>query len=169
MRTIVFGLILFLCIFQFGFAKIYNGIGMQMTKNGTGVYYKQLCSLTEVSQFTASSGLHFDNTRQKTGILGLDNNYQSIMLDLTTGYRSELFQKELSGSFRPIFIFGAGGISEIKSFSKDNIAGTWIIKYMMGIGFNFYNRNILNEISLKYIHSRAIKGHAAFQIAFYWK
>ena len=122
MRTIVFGLILFLCIFQFGFAKIYNGIGMQMTKNGTGVYYKQLCSLTEVSQFTASSGLHFDNTRQKTGILGLDNNYQSIMLDLTTGYRSELFQKELSGSFRPIFIFGAGGISEIKSFSKDNIA-----------------------------------------------
>ena len=91
------------------------------------------------------------------------------MLDLTTGYRSELFQKELSGSFRPIFIFGAGGISEIKSFSKDNIAGIWFIKYMIGLGVQFYNGIILNEIDFKLIHTKAIQGHASFELSFYWK
>ena len=144
-------------------------MGIQMTSDGTGIYYKQLRSLSNSSQIIFDMGLHFDNSQLRLNNYSYDRNYQSIMLDLTAGYRNELFPDKLAGSFRPLLFFGSGGILDLYSLTKDNIAGTWMIKYMLGIGLNFYNRNILNEISLKYIHSKAIKGHAAFQISFYWK
>ena len=62
-----------------------------------------------------------------------------------------------------------GGMSDVKSFAKENISGNWMIKYMLGCGVHFYNRRILNEIALKFTHSAAIEGHASFQLAFYWK
>ena len=53
--------------------------------------------------------------------------------------------------------------------SKDNIIGLWMIKYMVCFGIQFYNRMILNEVSIKFTHSKAIESHAAFHLAFYWK
>ena len=113
-------------------------------------------------------GLHFDNSQPKIDIFGYDNNFQKTFLDFTVGYRYELFNDHLIGPFRPIFIMGSGGISDLKSFSKDNIVGIWMIKYMLGLGVQFYNRRILNEFILKFSHSGAMQSHVAFQLGFYW-
>ena len=100
---------------------------------------------------------------------GYDNNFQNTFLDLTAGYRHELLIDRPIGPFRPIFIVGTGGMSDLKSFSKDNIIGIWMIKYMLGLGIQFYNRRILNEFILKFSHSEAIQSHVAFQLGIYWK
>ena len=158
-----------LLMINFGFGKLYHGMGLQMTNDGAGVYYKQLWSLTENSQITSDYGLHFNNSQMKIDIFGYDNNFQNTFLDLTVGYRYELFNDQLIGPFRPIFIMGSGGISDLKSFSKDNIVGIWMIKYMLGLGVQFYNRRILNEFILKFNHSEAMQSYIEFQLAFYWK
>ena len=144
-------------------------MGMQMTTDGIGAYYKQLWSLSAHSQFLGDAGVHFDKSQQKIDMFGYNNNYQYTMLDITVGYRYELFWKHLSGPFKPIIIMGTGGMSDIQSFSNDNISGIWKIKYMLGIGVQFYRGRVLNEFSFKFNHSESIEGNAAFQLAFYWK
>ena len=156
------------CMVCLGFGKIYHGMGMQMTSDGTGVYYKQLRSLNVNSQLIRGVGLHFDNSQPKIDIFGYDNNFQNTFLDLTVGYRYEFFKDQLIGPFRPIFIIGTGCMSDLKSFSKDNIVGIWRIKYMFGLGVQFYNRRILNEFILKFSHTEAMQSQVAFQLAFYW-
>ena len=47
-------------LFDFGFAKIFHGIGMEMTNNGTGVYYKPGIPLSSNSQVIGDIGLQFD-------------------------------------------------------------------------------------------------------------
>ena len=152
-----------------GFGKLYQGMGMQMTTDGAGVYYKQLRSLNINSQLIGDVGLHFDNSQPKIDMLGYDNNFQNTFLELTVGYRYELLKDQLIGPFRPIFIVATGGMSDLKSFSKDNIVGIWMIHYMMGLGVQFYNRRILNEFILKFSHSEAMQSHVAFQLGIYWK
>ena len=98
-----------------------------------------------------------------------DNNFRSIMLDFTAGNRIELFSNQIAGLFRPVIILQTGGLCNINSFTEDNIVGIWMIKYILGLGIQFYNGRILNEITLKFNHSEAINGHAAFQLSFYWK
>jgi hypothetical protein len=152
-----------------GFGKLFHGMGMQMTTDGAGVYYKQLRSLNVNSQLIGDVGLHFDNSKPQIDIFGYDNNFQNTFLDIAVGYRYELFKDQLIGPIRPIFIMGTGGMSDLKSFSKDNIGGIWMINYMLGLGVQFYNRMILNEFILKFSHTKAMQSHVAFQLAFYWK
>ena len=152
-----------------GFGKLHHGAGMQMTKDGTGLYYKQMWPLIENSQIAGDIGLHFDNTQRQIYMFVFDNHYQSIILDISVGYQHELFSDKLAGAFRPILMVQTGGLSEKHSFTNDNITGIWMIKYILGLGIQFYNGMVLNEISLKFIQSEAMKGHAAFQLAFYWK
>ena len=151
------------------FGKFYHGMGMQMTTDGAGIYYKRLCLLNNNSQFIGDAGLHFSNSQPRILVYGYDNNYQDKKMDLTAGFRHELYSNKIRGNFRPIFIIGVGGMSDINSFTNDNIVGIWMIKYMVGAGFYFYNRRIMNEISLLITHSEAIEDNAAFQLAFYWK
>ena len=143
------------------FGKLSHGLGIQMTTDGSGIYYKQLWTLTDKSQITVDAGVHFDNSRLQIGMFGYENHNQNIMLDVITGYRHELFSNQLAGHFRPIFIVGIGGMTDI--------AGIWMIKYMLGFGAQFYNRGILNEVTLKLTHTEAIEGNVAFELAFYWK
>ena len=168
MKNTTICILLLPCMVCLSFGNIYHGMGMQMTTDGTGVYYKQLRSLNVNSHLIGDVGLHFNNSQMKIDIFGYDNNFQNTFLDLTVGYRYELFNDQLIGPFRPIFIMGSGGISDLKSFSKDNIVGIWMIKYMLGLGVQFYNRRILNEYILKIIYSESMQSHAAFQLAFYW-
>jgi len=168
MKNMTINLLLLSCMVCLGFGKLYNGMGMQMTTDGAGVYYKQLRSLDVNSQLIVDVGVHFDNSQPKIDMFGYDNNFQNTFLDLTAGYRYELLKENLIGPFRPIFIVGIGGMSDLKSFSKDNIIGIWMIKYMLGLGVQFYNRRILNEFILKFRHSEAMQSHIAFQLGFYW-
>ena len=144
-------------------------MGIQMTIEGSGFYYKQLWSLTNNSQLLGDIGIHIANHHPDMDMLGFNKNNKDLILDYSTGYRHELFMNQSVGPFRPLFIMGIGGMSDIKSFSMENIYGMCMIKYMLGLGLYFYNRRILNELSLQFIHSNAIKGHAAFQFAMYWK
>ena len=169
MKNTTINLLLLHCMVCLGFGKLYHGMGMQMTTDGTGVYYKQLRSLNINSQLIGDVGLHFDSSQPKIDILGYDSNFQNTLLDLTVGYRYELLIDQLIGPFRPIFIVATGGMSDLKSFSKDNIAGIWMIHYMMGLGVQFYNRRILNEFILKFSHSEVMQSHVAFQLGIYWK
>ncbi len=168
MKNMVVNLLLMSCMVCLGFGKLYHGMGMQMTTGGAGVYYKQLRSLNINSQLIGDVGLHFDNSQPKIDMLGYDNNFQNTFLELTVGYRYELLKDQLIGPFRPIFIVATGGISDLKSFSKDNIVGIWMIKYMLGLGVQFYNRRILNEFILKFSHRKDNQSQVAFQLAFYW-
>ena len=169
MKNTSINLLLLPCMVCLGFGKLYQGMGMQMTTDGAGVYYKQLRSLNINSQLIGDVGLHFDNSQPKIDMFGYDNDFQNTFLELTVGYRYELLKDQLIGPFRPIFIVATGGMSDLKSFSKDNIVGIWMIHYMMGLGVQFYNRRILNEFILKFSHSEAMQSHVAFQLGIYWK
>ena len=43
------------------FSQLYHGIGMEMTEDGTGLYYKHSRSLGDISHLTGDVGIHFDN------------------------------------------------------------------------------------------------------------
>ena len=169
MKDAAINILIFLCMVCLGFGRFTHGMGMQTTTEGAGVYYKRLWALTDNSQLIGDMGFHFANSNLRIDIFGYAKNSQTMMFDLTSGFRHELFSSHFMGPFRLICIVGTGGMSDLKSFSKNNIVGIWMIKYMLGLGVYFYNLNIMNEVTLKFIHSEAINGHAAFQIAFYWK
>jgi len=169
MKNTAINLLLLTCMVCQGFGKLYNGMGMQMTTDGAGVYYKLLRSLNAQCQLIGDVGFHFDNSQRKIDMFGYNKNIQNTFLDLTAGYRYELLTDQLLGPFRPIFIVGTGGMSGLKSFSRDNIVGIWMMKYMLGLGAQFYNRDVLNEFILKISHSESMQNHVAFQFSFYWK
>ena len=144
-------------------------MGIELTGDGSGIYYKQLWPLSNYTKLIGDAGIHFENSQPSIDMFGYNYNYQSMMLDFIGGYRYDFFSHQLLGLLRPFLIVGTGGMSDLKSFSNDNIAGMWMIKYILGLGVHFYNRGILNEFSLKYTKTKAIKDHVAFQLAFYWK
>ena len=150
------------------FGTLYHGAGIQMTWDGAGVYYKPLWLFDDNFQFTSEDGVHFEKSQPRFKRDGFYN-YQNIFLDLSGGCRHNLFSYQYTRPFRLILMANIGGMSDVKSFAKENISGNWMIKYMLGLGVYFYNINIMNEVTLKFIHSEAIDGHAALQIAFYWK
>ena len=164
--NIYINLLLLSCMGNLVFSQ---GIGMEMTEDGTGLYYKQLWSLDDISHLTGDVGIHFDNSKPKIDMFGYNNNYQTRMINFIVGYRHQLFIDKLIGPFRPLFILGIGGMSDLKSFSNDNIAGVWMIKYLLGVGVQFYRGRFMNEINIKYTYSEPIASHAALQIVFYWK
>ncbi len=169
MRNSAINILLFYCITCPCFGKLYNGFGIQMAIEGAGLYYKQLWSLTDNSQFLADIGLHTVNHQSHIDMFAYNKKNKEIILDCSTGYRHELYKEQLVGLFRPILIFGIGGMSDLSSISTKNMYEMCMIKYMLGLGVYFYNRNIINELSLQLINSNAIKGNVAFQLAMYWK
>ncbi len=165
MRVLLF----FILLFGSVFGKIFHGAGMQMTNNGTGVYYKPGIPLNDDLQVLADIGIHFDNSQQSFSIFGVENKYRSIFLDLSAGIRRELFMETIAGTFRPVIILQCGSLTDMNSFDWNNILGNWNLKYAAGTGIQFYNGRILNEIMLKYYESSAFEGNMAFQLAMYWK
>ena len=153
----------------FVFAKIFHGVGMQMTSNGAGVSYKPGIPLNNDSQVIGDIGFHFNNSIQSASIFGVKNNKRSVLLNMSAGYRYELFKKMLVGVFRPVIILQGGGAADMYSFSKHDIIGDWIIIYAAGAGFQFYNGRNLNEIMLKINRNTSIEWSMAFQLAVYWK
>jgi len=169
MKNMGINILLLSCMFCLGFGEIYHGMGMQLTSDGVGVCYKQLRSLNANSQLIGDVGLHFNNSQPKIDIFGYDNNFQNTYIDLTFGYRYELLKDQIIGPFRPILFVGSGGMSDLHSFTKDDIVGIWMIKYIIGLGAQFYNGMTLNEFILKFSHSEAMQNHIAFQLSFYLK
>ena len=153
-------LILFICILSFSFGELYNGLGIEMTTAGGGIYYKTLRLMTYKKQLIGNIGMHFKQS--------LNNHYGSIYMDIMPMYRIMIFSGQVLGAFSPGLIIGLGGISNVKTSAKTHILDKWMINYMFGIGFQFYNANILNDISIKFSHSKSIKHHVALQLAFYW-
>ena len=159
--------IILLC--SIGFGKIFHGAGMQMTNNGTGVYYKPGIPLNDDLQVLADIGIHFDNSHQSLRIFGSENQYRSVFFDITAGIRRELFKETIVGTFRPVIILQCGSLADMNSFDWNDVPGNWKLKYAAGSGIQFYNGRILNEIMLKYYESSAFDGNVAFQLAMYWK
>ena len=154
---------------DFGFSKIFHGAGLQMTNNGTGLYYKPGIALNTDSQVIGDIGFHFDNSIQSASIFGVENNKRSVLLNMSAGYRWELLKQMLAGVFRPVIILQGGGAADIYSFSWQHIKGNWIIIYAAGAGFQFYNGRNLNEILLKINQNTSSGWSMAFQLAVYWK
>jgi len=152
-----------------GFGKIFHGAGMQMTNNGTGVYYKPGIPLNDDLQSMADVGIHFDNSQQSINIFGFENKYRSVFFDLSASIRRELFKETITGTFRPVIIVQCGSLADMNFFDWNDIPGNWKLKYAVGTGIQFYNGRILNEIMLKYNQSSAFEGNMAFQLAMYWK
>ena len=154
---------------DFGFSKISHGAGLQMTNNGTGLYYKPGIALNTDSQVIGDIGFHFDNSIQSASIIGFNNDKRSVLLNMSAGYRRELLKQMLAGVFRPVIILQGGGADDIYSFSWQDIIGDWIIIYAAGAGFQFYNGKNLNEILLKINQNTSSGWSMAFQLAVYWK
>ena len=102
---------------NFGFSKIFHGAGIQMTNNGTGLYYKPGIPINTDSQIIGDIGFHFDNSIQSASIIGFENNKRSVLLNMSVGYRRELLKHMLAGVFRPVIILQGGGAANIYSFS----------------------------------------------------
>ena len=162
-------LFLGILLFDFGFAKIFHGVGMQMANNGTGVYYKPGMPLTANSQVICDVGFHFDNIIQSTSEFKVEKKNRSVFLNILAGYRYELFRKKIAGVFRPVIILQGGGAADMYSFSWKEIIGDWILIYATGAGFQFYNGRNLNEILLKINRNASTEWDMALQLAIYWK
>jgi len=141
---------------------------MQMTNSGAGVYYKPGIPLDHDSQINLDIGFHFGNTIQQVNYYGINNQNLSHSLNTSVGYQRELFKQMIVGVFRPVISLQIGTAKDIKLFSCQDMLGDWILIYAGGIGLQFYNRRILNEIMLKFVQSSSSRENLAFQLVIYW-
>ena len=145
-------------------------MGMQMTSNGTGIYYKPGIEWRKNTQILADIGAHFTKHRQSVNSFGLINGNSSIYLDLSAVLKQELFKALIGGVFKPIIIIQGGSIADLSTISGINNLGNWRMKYAFGTGIQFYNGRILNELLLKFNKNPFVDdGNMAFQLAMYWK
>ena len=168
LKILYFYLLLSFLLISFATSQIFHGVGIQMTNNGTGIYYKPGLELNKFSQIVSDIGFHFDNSIQSASIFGVENNKRSVLLNMSVGYHRELLKQMLVGVFRPVIILQGGGAADIYSFSWQDIIGNWIIIYAAGAGFQFYNGRNLNEILLKINRNTSTEWSMAFQLAVYW-
>ena len=56
---------IFFCMICMTYGKVYHGMSMQMTTDGTGIYYKQLRSFSNITQITGDAGFRLNNIMQK--------------------------------------------------------------------------------------------------------
>ncbi len=152
----------------FSFCKIFHGAGMQMKNNGTGIYYRSGVPLTQNSQIISDIGLHFDMTTRAIGYYDASYKYRSIFMELLTGYRKELFNANIVGTFRPLLTLQAGSSVELNKLSLNNL-GHWMFIYAVGTGVQFYNGRILNEMLLKVNQLLSEERSISFQLSVYWK
>lgn len=152
----------------FSFSEIFHGAGMQMKNNGTGIYYRSGLTLTQISQLINDIGLHFDTPARSISYNDSSFRYRSIFMELMTGYRRELFNVNIVGTFRPLFTLQAGTSVKLNTLSQNNI-GSWKFIYVLGTGTQFYNGRILNEMLVKVHQVLSKERSIAFQLSIYWK
>ena len=141
-------------------------MGIQMTSNGTGIYYKPGIEWRKNTQILGDIGVHFSSYGQSV----LTNGNSSIYLDLSAVLKQELFRTMIAGVFKPVIIIQGGSIADLSTISGINNLGNWRMKYAFGTGIQFYNGRILNELILKFNKNPFVDhGNMAFQLAMYWK
>ena len=149
--------------------NIFHGVALQMTSDGTGVYYKHGINLKQNSKLMGVLGIHLNNKFQNVSRFEVGNRNRSIYLDLSAEFKQELLQEMIAGAFRPVITIQGGSIADVSSITGIENLGNWEMKYAVGAGFQFYNLRILNELTLKYNQNPFTKGIMAFQLAMYWK
>ena len=149
--------------------NIFHGIALQMTSNGTGIYYKPGIKFKQNSKLMVALGIHLDNKYQNMSRVDVGNRNRSIYLDLSAEFKQELLQEMIAGAFRPVITIQGGSIADVRSISGTDNLGNWKWKYAIGAGFQFYNVRTLNELTLKYNQNPFTKGNMAFQLTMYWK
>ena len=149
--------------------NIFHGVALQMTSDGTGVYYKHGINLKQNSKLMGVLGIHLNNKFQNVSGFEAENRNRSIYLDLSAEFKQELLQEMIAGAFRPVITIQGGSIADVSSITGIENLGNWKMKYAVGAGFQFYNLRILNELILKYNQNPFSKGNMAFQLAMYWK
>ena len=149
--------------------NIFHGVALQMTSDGTGVYYKPGINFKQYSKLMGVLGIHLDNKFQNVSSFEVENRNRSIYLDLSGEFKQELLQEMIAGAFRPVITIQGGSIADISFITGIENLGNWEMKYAVGAGFQFYNLRILNELTLKYNQNPFTKGNMAFQLAMYWK
>jgi hypothetical protein len=70
---------------------------MQMTTNGTGVYYKPGIELGKGSQIMGDIGAHFDSHLESVNMFDMANTSSSIYLDISAVLRKELLKNLIAG------------------------------------------------------------------------
>ena len=149
--------------------NIFHGVALQMTSDGTGVYYKPGINVKQNSKLMGVLGIHLNNKFQNVSGFEAVNRNSSIYLDLSAEFKQELLQEMIAGAFRPVITIQGGSIADVSSITGIENLGNWEMKYAVGAGFQFYNLRILNELTLKYNQNPFTKGAMAFQLAMYWK
>ena len=139
-----------------------------MTNNGTGMYYKSGLPLDHNSQIIADFGFHFNSLAKTINNEGTKYNNRTIYMELFGGYRKEYLKTSIAGIFHPILSFQGGSSMKINQLLwKKNRDSIFI--YVFGIGFQFYNGRILNEMLLKF-NKKLVEGNfISFQLSIYWK
>jgi len=149
--------------------NIFHGVALQMTSDGTGVYYKPGINFKQHSKLMGVMGIHLDNKFQNVSKFEVENRNNIVYLDLSAEFKQELLQKLIAGAFRPVITIQSGSIADVSSITGIENFGNWKMKYAVGAGFQFYNLRILNELILKYNQNPFTKGNMAFQLAMYWE
>jgi len=148
----------------------FHGMGMQMTSNGMGIYYKPGIELKKNTQILGDIGVHFSKYGQSVSGFALVNGNSSIYLDLSAVLKKELFKTMIAGIFKPLIIIQGGNIVDLSTISGINNLGNWRSIYAFGTGIQFYNGRTLNEIILKFNKIPfANDASIVFQMAMYWK
>ena len=70
-------ILIYLCMISLSFGKLNHGIGIQMTTDGVGAYYKQLWPLSNYTKLIGDAGIHFENSQPSIDMFGYNYNYQS--------------------------------------------------------------------------------------------
>ena len=149
--------------------NIFHGVALQMTSDGTGIYYKPGINFKQNSELMGVLGIHLNNKFQNVSRFEVGNRNRSIYLDLSAEFKQELLQEMIAGAFRPVITIQGGSIADVSYITGIENLGNWEMKYAVGAGFQFYNLRILNELILKYNQNPFSKGNMAFQLAMYWK
>ena len=161
--------IIFILLISIAKPNIFHGVALQMTSNGTGIYYKPGIKFKQNSKLMVALGIHLENKYQNLSRVYIGNRNRSIYLDLSAEIKQELLQEMIAGAFRPVITIQGGSIADVRSISGTDNLGNWKWKYAIGAGFQFYNVRTLNELTLKYNQNPFTKGNMAFQLAMYWK
>ncbi len=161
--------LLYIIIFFTGitYAHLEHGAGLQVTHGGTGIFYKELIPNGEKLGMFTQIGLHLQNNQQRISVYGMRNGFQNIYLETSLGTNIKLFNNVLAGAFRPIITCAAGIDFNINPYKKIN---TWHLKSLFGdagIGVQFYNGRLLNEILLKYYPQNMRE--FSLQLSVYWQ
>jgi len=152
------------------FSDNFHGMGMQMTSNGMGIYYKPGIEWRKNTHILSDTGVHFSNHGESARGFGLVNGNSSIYLDLSAVLKQELLRTMIAGIFKPVVIIQGGSIVNLSTISGIDNLGNWRMKYAFGTGIQFYNGRMLNELILKFNNNPFIDdGNMAFQLAMYWK